>query len=168
MTDSFCYRSQSNAFSQQWWQGTSRLPQSLNPNQSDALLAKWMRCGLSSVAPQSRKKPKQPWMDRTTLDQVISESVWRRQLFKSATGDFESQEKVLVFVWRMGVAPLHVAGAHDTLLAQTCMVSVQVTLSSTCVRRIVKQARQQWLERHVASIAKAAHNGDLKPLFQFS
>ena len=54
------------------------------------------------------------------------------------------------------------------MLAQTCMVSVQVTLSSKRVRRIVKQARQKWLEGHVASIAKAAHNGDLKPLFQFS
>ena len=40
---------------QQWWQATPCLPQGLTPNQSDALLAKWMRCGLSSVAPQPRK-----------------------------------------------------------------------------------------------------------------
>ena len=66
----------------------------------------------------------------------------------------------------MGVAPLHVAD-HNTLLTLSCLVSVQVTLSSKRVRRIVKQARQQWLERHVVSIAKAASNGDLKPLYQF-
>ena len=61
----------------------------------------------------------------------------------------------------MGVAPVYVADAHNTLLTQTCLVSVHVTLSSKRVRRIVKQARQQWLERHVAAIAKAANNGDL-------
>ena len=69
-------------FSQQWWQATLCLPQGLTPNQSDALLAKWMRCGLSSVAPKTKKKPKQPWMDRATLDQVLSESAWRRQWFR--------------------------------------------------------------------------------------
>ena len=74
------------------------------------------------------------------------------------------QEKVLVFCLANGCC--FAPEAHNTLLTQSCLVSVQVTLSSKRVRRIVKQARQQWLERHVASIAKAANNGDLKPLYQ--
>ena len=106
-------------------------------------------------------------MDRATLDQVLSESAWRRQWLRLQQSDVVPQEIVLVFCLANGVAPIHVAEAHNTLLTQSCMVSVQVTLSFKRVRRIVKQARQQLLERHVASIAKAASNGDLKPLYQF-
>ena len=152
---------------QQWWQATPCLPQGLTPNQSDALLAKWMRCDLTSVAPQTKEKPKQPWMDRATLDQVLSESTWRRQWFRLQQAVLCLKKKFWFSVWQMGAAPVHIAEAHDTLLTQTCLVSVQVNLSSKRVRRIVKQARQQWLERHVATIAKAASNGDLKPLYQF-
>ena len=151
----------------QQWQATPCLPQDLTSNQSDALLAKWMRCGLSSVAPQTKKKPKQPWMDRATLDQVIHESTWRRQWFRLQQAMLSLKKKFWFSVWQMGVVPVHVAETHDTVLTQTCLVSVHVTLSSFRVRSIVKQARQQWLERHVAAIAKAANNGDLKPLYQF-
>ena len=152
---------------QQWWQATPCLPQGLSPNQCDALLAKWMRCGLSSVAPQTKTKPKQPWMDRVTLDQVLGESTWRRQWFRLQQATLCLKKKFWFSLWRMGAVPVQIAEAHDTLLVQTCLISVQVTLSSKRVRRIVKQARQQWLEMHVDAIAKAANNGDLKPLYQF-
>ena len=110
---------------QQWWQATPCLPQGITPNQSDALLAKWMRCGLSSVAPQTKKKPKQPWMDRATLDQVINESIWRRQWFRLQQAMLCLKKKFWFSVWHVGVAPVHVVEAHNTLLTQTCLVSVQ-------------------------------------------
>ena len=81
---------------QQWWQATPCLPQVVTPNQSDALLAKWMRFGLSSVAPKTKRKPKQPWMDRATLDQVLSESAWRRRCNKRCC----ASRKSFRYMWR--------------------------------------------------------------------
>ena len=117
---------------QQWWQATPCLPHGLTPNQSDALLAKWMRCGLFSMAPQTKKKPKQPWMDRATLDQVLSESTWRRQWFRLQQATLCLKKKFWFSVWQMGVAPVQVADAHNTLLTQTCLISVPVTQLSAC------------------------------------
>ena len=74
----------------------------------------------------------------------------------------------LLRVWQESAEPLQVAEAHDTLLVQASMVSVQVIRSSKRVRSLVKQARQQWMEGQVTEIAVAAENGNLKPLHQFN
>ena len=59
---------------QQWWQATPGLPQA---SPRIKVMRSW-RSGCVVVSapwhPQTKKKPKQPWMDRATLDQVLSES----------------------------------------------------------------------------------------------
>ena len=69
------------------------------------------------------------------------------------------------------LAPAMVASSTQTGVTQlqvaVAPVSVQVTQSSKRVRLLVKQARQQWMERQVTEVAVAAENGNLKPLYQF-
>ena len=96
----------------------------LRPSVSGEVDALWSQLR----APQTKKQPKQPWMDRATVDQVLSESAWRRQWFRLQQAMLCLKQKFWFSVWQMGVAPVHVAEARNTLLTQSCLASVQVTL----------------------------------------
>ena len=85
----------------------------LTQNQSDALLAKWMRCGLSSLAPKTKKKPKQPWMDRAALDQVLSESAWRRQWLRLQQAMLCLKKKFWFFCLANGCCPAPCCGGSQ-------------------------------------------------------
>ena len=114
-------------------------PTGLTPNQGEALWAKWMCCGLRCVAPQSEQRPREPWMDSSTLHKVMEESAWRRQWFRLQHATLSLKKVFWCRAWQTGVAPLQVAVAHDTLLVHACTVSVQVIRSSKRVHLLVKQ-----------------------------
>ena len=96
--------------------------------------------GLIGATPHSKQKPRQPWMDRSSLGKVMVESAWRRQWFRLLHATLSLKKTFWFRGWQTGVAPLQVAVAHDTLLVHACTVSVLVTQSSKRVRLLVKQA----------------------------
>ena len=97
-------------------------------------------------------------MDRSTLDKVTEESACRRQWFRLLHATLSLKKAFWFRAWQTRVAPLQVAVAHDTWMVHAYTVSVQVTQSSKRVRLLVKQTRQQWMERQVTEIAVPAEN----------
>ena len=89
-------------------QATLLQPTGLTPTKVRLVFPKWMRYGLSCIAPQSKQKPRQPWMDRSTLDKVTQESAWKRQWFRLQHATLSLKKTFWFRPWKTGVAPLQV------------------------------------------------------------